>query len=248
MKVTDGTNRNSVNMTDMADAMTIVGSNAANAGVKVEELSAIIGTAVATTKKSGSEVGTAFKSIFVNLQNTSSSKIANTLKEAGTSMTEVKNGIEQLRSPIEILKDLANTYNSLDEKDPLRSEITRNVGGKYYANILGSVLSNFDQYSKMLTDYSEGSGSAMEEAEKSANNLEGSINKLHNTWVETVNGIINSDGMKSGVNFLNDILGLVNKITSSLGLLGTAGVALSVRLGATNSGKIYKCIYFITLF
>lgn len=51
MKVTGGTNRNSVNMTDMANAMTTVGSNAANAGVKVDELSALIGTAVATTKR-----------------------------------------------------------------------------------------------------------------------------------------------------------------------------------------------------
>ena len=164
MKVTDGTNRNSVNMTDISEAMTIVGSNAANAGVKVNELASIIGTAVATTKKEGNEVGTAYKSIFVNLQNTSSSKIVNTLQKAGTSMTEMKNGIEQLRSPIAILKDLAKTYNELDEKDPLRSEITRNIGGKHYANILGSTLDGWNQYEKMLQDYSEGSGSAMEEA------------------------------------------------------------------------------------
>ena len=158
------TNRNSVNMTDLANAMTTVGSNAANAGVKVNELSALIGTAVATTKKEGNEVGTAYKSIFVNLQNTSSSKIVNTLQKAGTSMTEMKNGIEQLRSPIAILKDLAKTYNELDEKDPLRSEITRNIGGKHYANILGSTLDGWSQYEKMLQDYSEGSGSAMKEA------------------------------------------------------------------------------------
>ena len=126
------TNRNSVNMTDIANAMTTVGSNAANAGVQVNELSALIGTAVATTKKEGNEVGTAFKSIFVNLQNTSSSKIQATLEKAGTSMTEIVNGTEQLRSPIAILKDLAKTYNELDQKDPLRSEITRNIGGKVY--------------------------------------------------------------------------------------------------------------------
>lgn len=165
MKVTGGTNRNSVNMTDLSEAMTVVGSNAANAGVKVDELSALIGTAVATTKKEGSEVGTAFKTIFVNLQNTASSKIQNTLEKAGTSMTTIVNGVERLRSPVAILKDLAKTYNELDKKDPLRSEITRNIGGKYYANILGSTLDGWSQYSKMVKDYSEGSGSAMEEAD-----------------------------------------------------------------------------------
>ena len=149
----------------MANAMTTVGSNAANAGVKVDELSALIGTAVATTKKEGNEVGTAFKTIFVNLQNTASSKIQNTLEKAGTSMTTIVNGVERLRSPVAILKDLARTYNELDQKDPLRSEITRNIGGKHYANILGSTLDGWSQYSKMIKDYSEGSGSAMEEAD-----------------------------------------------------------------------------------
>lgn len=230
------TNRNSVNMTDMADAMTIVGSNAANTGVKVDELSSIIGTAVATTKKSGSEVGTAFKTIFVNLQNTSSDKILNTLKEAGTSMTEIKDGAERLRSPIAILKDLAKTYNSLDKDDPLRADITRNIGGKHYANVLGSTLDNFEQYSKMLQDYSEGDGSAMEEAQKSAHNLTGELNTLGNTWTSTVNNIINADDLTKVVRNLNSLLSVVNEITGMLGTTGTIGVGAGLIANAKNVG------------
>lgn len=230
------TNRNSVNMTDMADAMTIVGSNAANTGVKVDELSSIIGTAVATTKKSGSEVGTAFKTIFVNLQNTSSDKILNTLKEAGTSMTEIKDGAERLRSPIAILKDLAKTYNSLDKDDPLRADITRNIGGKHYANVLGSTLDNFEQYSKMLQDYSEGDGSAMKEAQKSAHNLTGELNTLGNTWTSTVNNIINADDLTKVVRNLNSLLSVVDEITGVLGTTGTIGVGAGLIANAKNVG------------
>lgn len=126
------TNRNSVNMTDMAEAMSTVGTSAAQAGIEVNELSSIIGTSVATTKKEGSEVGTAWKAILVNLQNISSSKITGTLDKANASMTEMVNGTKQLRDPMEILKDLAKTYNSLDAKDPLKAEITQNIGGKVY--------------------------------------------------------------------------------------------------------------------
>lgn len=230
------TNRNSVNMTDIADAMTIVGSNAANAGVKVDELSSIIGTAVATTKKSGSEVGTAFKTIFVNLQNTSSDKILNTLKEAGTSMTEIKDGAERLRSPIAILKDLAKTYNSLDKDDPLRADITRNIGGKHYANVLGSTLDNFDQYSKMLQDYSEGDGSAMEEAQKSAHNLTGELNTLGNTWTSTVNNIVKADDLATVVRNLNGLLSTVEQITGTLGTTGTIGLGAGLVANIKNVG------------
>ena len=129
------TNRNAINMQDMASAMTVVGSQAANSRVGIDELSAAIGTMVSSTRKSGNEVATSLKAIFINLQNVASSKINNTLKAAGTSMTVMKDGIEQLRTPMEILKDLAKTYNELDEADPLKAQITTNIGGKHHADI-----------------------------------------------------------------------------------------------------------------
>ena len=87
-------------------------------------------------------------------------------------MTVMRNGIEQMRNPIQILDDLAETFNSLSETDPLKSEILTNIGQKYHANELSALLSNWDQYKKMLQDYSEGTGSAAREAEKSANKRE----------------------------------------------------------------------------
>ena len=69
------TNRNSVAMVDMAQATSKAASMAAQTGVEVDELSAIIGTAVARTKQNGNVIGTSLKSLFVNLQDTSNEKI-----------------------------------------------------------------------------------------------------------------------------------------------------------------------------
>ena len=128
------TNKNSVAMADMATAMTKAGTVASSYNVSIEDLSAMIGTMESVTKLGGEEIGTGIKSLLINLQNISSSKITGTLDKANASMTEMKNGIEQLRNPIEILKDLAKTFNSLDEKDPLRAEILTSIGGKYQAD------------------------------------------------------------------------------------------------------------------
>ena len=73
-------------------------------------------------------------------------------------------GIEQLRTPVQILDDLAKTFNSLDEADPLRAEITTNIGGKLRSSYLSSLLKNWDVYKKQLKDTTEGAGSAMREA------------------------------------------------------------------------------------
>lgn len=209
------TNKNSVAMEDMAEAMTKTGTVAAGYRVKVEDLSAIIGTMESVTKLGGDEVGNAAKAILINLQNVTSSKIVDTLDKANASMTEMVNGTEKLRDPISILRDLAKTFNQLDEDDPLRAEILTNIGQKYHANKLSALLQNMDMYDKMLVDYSEGDGSALEESNKSAENLKGTINKLRNSWTEFVNEIIDSDDLKTGVNLFNGLIKTFANISSS---------------------------------
>lgn len=88
----------------------------------------------------------------------------------------------------------------------------------------------------MLQDYSEGTGSAAEEAEKSANNLQGSINKLSNTFTSIVNNVASSDTLKNSVNFLNELLQLVEKLTDGLGGLGTVAMTTMGVLTANGHG------------
>lgn len=229
-------NRNSVSLQDMAEAMSEAGTVASSYKVSIEDLSAMIGTIESVTKTGGSEVGNSIKSVLVNLQNVNSSKIVDTLNAANASMTEMVNGTEQLRDPISILRDLAKTFNELDETDPLRAEILTNVAGKYQATKLAALLQNMELFDKMLVDYSEGSGSAMVEAQKSATNLTGSINALSNSWTELVNTFIDSDSLKTGVNILND---LVQNATSLVDVLTPLGTLLTITggvLGAKGSG------------
>lgn len=123
-------NKNSIALEDFALAMSEAGTVAANYRVTIEDLSAMTGVIEAVTKSGGAEVGNSIKSILINLQNINSSKIVNTLDRANASMTEFVDGTEKLRDPISILRDLAKTFNSLDEADPLRAEILTNVAGK----------------------------------------------------------------------------------------------------------------------
>lgn len=231
------TNRNSVDMETMATATEKAGSVAANAGIKINELSAMIGTISARTKEAGEKTGTGIKSLIVNLQNISSDKIVNTLKKANASMTETINGVEKLRNPIEILKDLAKTYNSLDEKDPLKSEITTNIGQKFHANQLSALLSGWKDYEKMLKDYSEGIGSSEIEAKKTADSLQGRLNVLQNSWDSFVNSLTSKSAIKGGVSFLD---GLIQSTETLIDTLGEVPVILtSITAGITALNKDY---------
>lgn len=232
------TNNAAVSMNDMSSATSKAASIAAQSGVKINELSALIATGVAQTKKSGDEVGTAIKSIFVNLQNTQSDKIVKTFDSVGISMTEMVNGAEKLKDPIELIKELAKVYNSLDEGSPLRANIVNNLAGKYQANVFAGILSGIDDYEKMLKLYSEGSGSAMEEAKKSASNLESALNRINNTITDIVDNVLNSKLLTDSANGLNDILGLVNQLTDKLGTLGTISVIGAGIIGANKKSSL----------
>ena len=118
---------------------------------------------------------------------------------------------------------------------------------KYQANQLSALLSNMSLFDKMLTDYSEGSGSAMEEAQKSADNWSGSLNKLNNTWTSIVNNIVNSDDAISVINTLNSALQGIEKVTSDIDFtsLSTLGTILGGVLGAKNAGRV-KCYFYLS--
>lgn len=208
------TNRNSVAMLDMAEATTQAGSMAAQSGVKINELSALIGTAVARTKKSGSEVGTALKALFVNLQDTQNKKITGTFDSLGISMTKMVGDSELLKTPIELLGELSKVYNSLPDGSVEKANILKNIGGKHHANVLSAILSGQNDYQKMLKDYSEGMGSAAVEAEKSANNWQGSLNKLSNAWTSFISNFANSDLIIAGTDALTDFIEVLDTLVS----------------------------------
>ena len=236
------TNNAAVSMQDMADATSEAASIASQYGVEVDELSALIAVAVSKTRESGSEVGTALKALLINLQDTTSKPIKEAFDAVEISMTKMVDGSEQLKTPIELIKELSVAFNSLPEGDVKRANILNDIGGKHHANTLAAILADLDSYNSMLELYNSTSAdnSAFEEAQKSANNLSGSLNKLSNTWTDTVENILNSDTLTTGVNVLNDLLGLVNKLTESLGSLGTIGVIGGGILGAKNTGR-EKC-------
>lgn len=222
------TNNNAVNMSELAEGMSVVGSQAASSQMDVNETTAAIGTMIAVTQKSGSEMGNAFKGILMNLQQvkgeaadgedaideTSLTKYEQACEALGVSLSTVKNGVVSLKEPMQILKELSVEYTKLDKSDAKRANLLSAVGGKYRANALNAILENYSLYEEMLQQYADGTGSMAVEAEKTANSWEGSLNRLSNTWTSVVSNIADSNGITTAINALNGLLGVVDNLTS----------------------------------
>ena len=232
------TNNNAVNMTELAEGMKVVGSQAASSQMSVEQTTAAIGTLVAVTQQGGSEMGNAFKGILMNLRQvtgevedggdaideSSLTKYEKACEQLGVSLSTVKDGVVSLKDPMQILKELSEEYTKLDESDAKRANLLSAVGGKYRANALNAILENYDLYEKMLQDYADGEGSMATEAEKTAQSWEGSLNRLINSWTKFIDTITNQDALIDGINLLSKFVSGVTDLTDKIGVLSTIGI------------------------
>lgn len=248
------TNRNAVSMEELARATKVAANQLSNSNIDENEMTALLGTGIATSREAGETVGRAVKGIIMNLQQVkgetgfdgeiidedSLAKVEARCHSVGVELEYMQDGIARLRDPMEVLKELAEVYNSLPDDSADKAGIISDIGGKYRGNVLSSILSNWDKYEKMLQDYENASGSAMEEAMKSANNWEGSLNRLSNTWTDTIGNIANSDAIITIINSLNSLLSVVNKVTDALGSLGSIGLGAGLFAGIKNVGKLEK--------
>lgn len=219
------TNNNALSMEDLASATRLAASQAANAGIGIDELTAATGTMIATTRESGDVAARAFRGIIMNLQQTkataeeigdgglditteSLTKYEKAVQDLGVSIKEVKNGVTQLRNPMEILRDLSIAVSKESEGSIKVANLISSVGGKYRGNQLIALLENWSTYEKMLSEFnSEGAiGSSMSEATKSANNWSGSLNQLSNSWTEFVSKIVNSEDAIQTIRTLNNLI------------------------------------------
>ena len=82
----------------------------------------------------------------------------------GVSLKEVKDGVLQLRDPMQVLKELSIEYNKLSETDLKRTNLLNSVGGKLRSTQLDALLRQWSMYEEMLQQYEAGSGSMAREA------------------------------------------------------------------------------------
>lgn len=232
-------NRNSATLTDIADATRVSASYAAQAEVEIDQLTAAESTMIAVTKRSGSEMGRAFRSILLNLQKVKGefdgeiiddeqlAKVEKRCHDLGVELEVMGMNGAELRNPMQILKELSEVYNSLPDNSVQKQGLISDLGGKYHANALAALLGRWDLYEKMLGEFSQGAGSSLMEAQKTAESWEGRLNALQNQWDSFVNHITDQNMIKGGISLVDNILKSAESLVDTLGAIPTLLTAIN---------------------
>ena len=202
-------NLNAVNLSDLAVGMATVGTQAADAGVQINEVTAAIGTMATATNVTGADAGNAFLNILNNLSFSDNS----------------------LQTPMEQLAAIADTYQNLDADSSERSNILSLLGTENDQAAIDALLSNWNLYQTMLSEYATGSGSISEEAALTADSWESSTNRLQNSWVNFIDTLVDQDAIVGTTNALSDLLNGIASITDTVGALPPLIAGVTAILG-----------------
>jgi len=212
-KVLDGANEISNNyatsVDKLANGMGIVSSLAEQAGMKVEETMAAIGTITAKTQESGNSAARALRALILNIQGSTEIEIdtetgerwsedeiqrtAAALGELNVATREYKDGVMSLRNPMEVIGELAEKYRKGLVTEAQLQEVVASLGGKVRSNQLMALIQGFDTYQQMIETYKDSVGSADKELEIYLNGWEAKSNRLVAQWTQFVENFKASD-------------------------------------------------------
>ncbi len=212
-QVLDGANEISNNyatsVDKLANGMGIVSSLAEQAGMKVEETMAAIGTITVKTQESGNSAARALRALILNIQGSTEIEIdaetgerwtedeiqrtAAALSKLNVATREYKDGIMSLRNPMEVIGELAEKYQKGLVTEAQLQEVVASLGGKVRSNQLMALIQGFDTYQKMIETYKDSVGSADKELEIYRNGWEAKSNRLVAQWTQFVESFKASD-------------------------------------------------------
>jgi chromosome segregation ATPase len=238
------TNKNAVDMKALTEGLTVSASAFAEAGESAQTYTAMVGAGVAATQRSGNEVARAMRTIIMNVRQIrgetedgelidgeSIANAAKALKEYADIST-MQNG--ELRKTYDVLDELAGKWESLGSV--AKSAITEALAGKYRANILSALLNDWDSVSKIMQDYADGVGSALEENGFYLQSWDAKTKQLQSTWTEFVAKTVDEDWIK----------GLISSVTWLIEGLGSLGNALLILGGIISTFKMPSILSFLS--
>lgn len=174
-------------------------------------------------------------------------------EEAGLSTENMANSVSELReeikaltggavdimasdgeykSTVEILRELSSVWDGLS--GTTKTNITELIGGGVRnANIISSLMQNFDVVEKALTASMDSAGSALQENEKYLDSVAGKMAQLQTSVEVLYTTILDSSVVKMGVSFLDIITQIATVLASGVfdnffSLLATVGAGAGV--------------------
>lgn len=142
---------------------------------------------------------------------------------------------EHYKSMVQYLGEITDEWDLISEKN--QTELLQKLFGKNRANAGAAIIQNFDQVRAAIEAMEQSAGSSDKEMETIEQSLEYRINALKETWVGTIQQMVDRGDLGTIVDGLTKLSEGIGFVTSNLGLLKTAALGITGVLAFKNVGR-----------
>lgn len=229
----------------LADAFNEVAANANQAGISTKQLLSYAAVIGETTQEGMSSVGTSLNAIFSRMGNIKLSR----LKDYQNGGEDLSNVETVLRGVGISLRDTDGEFRNfgdvLDETAGRWSEfgtvqqraVAQAFSGTNHMNDFMVLMQQYSKAQEYMQIADDASGTSMEKYSAYTDSLEGKLEGLKSTFESLSSTVLDSDALKGFVSGGTEVLGLIDKLTNSLGVMGTVAVGAGIFQGKNNSGE-----------
>ena len=213
--------QNATDLGKIAEGITVAGSAFANAGESAATFTAMLGVTTASTQRSGSEMARGLRTILFRVRQVkaefddgeivdakSISNAAKALEDVGIS---VRDETGDMKSMSRIMTELSAKWGTLTKAQ--QSYLQNYLAGNRNGNVLFALMDNWGQYEKMLQQYEDSAGTAIEKNAIYTDSWAAATEKLKTSWTELMATVTaNGELQKSFVEGLSDFVASVNAL------------------------------------
>lgn len=224
---------------EMATAMSKVASQAANAGVNIDQLGGMIATVSTVTREAPEVIGTSFKTILGRLADLRVGKEAEgwdtgqvelALNKVGMSVLD-QNG--KLKESGDILTELGTKWNDLNKESQV--VVAKQIAGLEQYNRLISLMENWTMYEDALAVSQDSAGAALEQNAIRMDSIEAKLTNLRTEAERLYMALSDEDMTKGAIDAITFAVGEVANLVEGLGgLQGVIGSLIPLALSLFN--------------
>lgn len=221
-------NENPTSIAKIADGLGIVAPVAAQLGVSIEQLVAMLGTITSVTQRSGAEASRALRSILINLTSDVNASFQDVNGETAYMIGEIDglrdvvmkyagdlydaaNATGKILNPVEVIDALAQAARNNDLKEQELYDIVTDESGKLRAAQFWALLQNWDtMYADQLGAAATAAGSAEKEVANALDSWSKKLEQVKNGWTEFISHIVDTEVIKVALDAVIDGLEVIN--------------------------------------
>lgn len=217
-------------------------------------------TAANSVVQDADVVGTTMKTVSMYLRaakteaeeaGESTEGMANSVSELREELLALTNGKVDIqidentfKSTYQIMKELADVWGELT--DITQANILEQIGGKRNANVVSSMLENFNVAEDVVKTAANSAGSALKENEKYLDSINGKIAEFKATFEELSMTLIDSDFVKQVIELGTGLLDVLNVLAKVIDKVGGLNTVLMVTVGILATVKANSIVSFIS--